>query len=64
MISQFAFSHYLPAVGFSFSLDRLEQIVDEGLGTGEDESGAAVETGNFEEARRLRSRGQKVKLCW
>jgi len=58
------FGRDTPAVGFSFSLDRLEQIVDEGLGTGEDESRAALATSSFEEARRFRSQGQKVKLCW
>jgi ATP phosphoribosyltransferase regulatory subunit len=58
-----AFGEDMPAVGFSFSLDRLEQIVTPTL----DISGAdakAVDVGqSFEKALQLRQSGKAVKLC-
>ena len=57
------FGHDTPAVGFSFSLDRLEQIVDCDVGTPRGKSLVSSAEGSFEEARRLRRAGQKVKLC-
>ena len=58
-----AFGEDLPAVGFSFSLDRLEQIVTPTL-DGNDREAAAVEVdSDFENALRLRKSGKAVKLC-
>ena len=58
------FGHDTPAVGFSFSLDRLEQIVDEGVGSGKADPITPSDPGSFEEARRMRRSGERVKLCW
>ena len=58
-----AFGEDVPAVGFSFSLDRLEQIVTSSTENAELES-AAVEIGSdFEKALQLRKAGKAVKLC-
>ncbi len=56
------FGEDLPAVGFSFSLDRLEQIETPKLevaGPG----GDAIAGDSFDEILQLRSRGKAVKLC-
>jgi ATP phosphoribosyltransferase regulatory subunit len=55
------FGEALPAVGFSFSLDRLEQIVTPGL-TDPDFTPVEVDAG-FQKALELRSAGKMVKLC-
>ena len=58
-----AFGEDLPAVGFSFSLDRLQQIVTTTLKTLDtDVSSIDVDQG-FDEAIRLRKSGKAVKLC-
>ena len=57
------FGHDTPAVGFSFTLDRLEQIVTCDLKTPEAEAVASSSENRFEEAVRLRRRGKTVKLC-
>src|SRR5215467_2822299 len=59
-----AFGEDVPAVGFSFSLDRLEQIVTPTL-DGADLEIATVEIdSDFERALQLRKAGKAVKLCW
>jgi ATP phosphoribosyltransferase regulatory subunit len=55
------FGEDLPAVGFSFSLDRLEQIATPNLALADSEP-TAVET-DFAQALRLRSAGKAVRLC-
>lgn len=56
------FGEDLPAVGFSFSLDRLEQIATPKLLVLE--SDAAVVNGNaYDKALQLRREGKAVKLC-
>ena len=57
------FGHDTPAVGFSFTLDRLEQIVTCDVETPEAEAVASSSVSRFEEAVRLRRRGKTVKLC-
>lgn len=56
------FGHDTPAVGFSFSLDRLEQIVDPATFGAETQAAVNEET-SFEEAVRLRRKGKRVRLC-
>lgn len=56
------FGEDIPAVGFSFSLDRLEQIVTPRLLVPEPEA-VEVEGSTFGEALRLRLQGKAVKLC-
>jgi ATP phosphoribosyltransferase regulatory subunit len=56
------FGEDLPAVGFSFSLDRLEQIATPKLLVSD--SDASPVTGEaFDEALQLRREGKAVKLC-
>ena len=58
-----AFGEDTPAVGFSFSLDRLEQIVTPTL-AGIDPEGTAVSIdSDFRKALHLRQSGKAVKLC-
>jgi histidyl-tRNA synthetase len=58
-----SFGESLPAVGFSFSLDRLEQIVTDALDA-PDSSAAAVDVRQgFEKVMQLRQAGKAVKLC-
>jgi ATP phosphoribosyltransferase regulatory subunit len=58
-----AFGEDLPAVGFSFSLDRLEQIVTPKLdATDSDRAPAAIDS-DFAKALELRKAGKAVKLC-
>lgn len=56
------FGEDLPAVGFSFSLDRLEQIATPGIDVA-DPDGETIEGGAFDRALQLRREGQAVKLC-
>ena len=58
-----AFGEDVPAVGFSFSLDRLEQIVTPTLDT-EEAAGTPVKVdSDFAKALQLRQSGKAVKLC-
>ena len=58
-----AFGEDLPAVGFSFSLDRLEQIgTSQSNETEADSTPTEVSTG-FDKALQLRRSGKAVKLC-
>src|SRR5881296_2077802 len=58
-----AFGEDLPAVGFSFSLDRLEQIVTPTLNVPDTESVAIHAEQGFDQALELRRLGKAVKLC-
>src|SRR5215831_13494536 len=58
-----AFGEDLPAVGFSFSLDRLEQIVTPTLQVTETEATSIDGDNGFEKALQLRRLGKAVKLC-
>jgi ATP phosphoribosyltransferase regulatory subunit len=57
------FGEDLPAVGFSFSLDRLEQIVTPTLDIAETEVISIDISKGFENAVQLRRSGKAVKLC-
>jgi ATP phosphoribosyltransferase regulatory subunit len=57
------FGEDLPAVGFSFSLDRLEQIVTPTLDISETEAVTIDVAQGFEKALQLRQSGKAVKLC-
>jgi ATP phosphoribosyltransferase regulatory subunit len=56
------FGEDLPAVGFSFSLDRLEQIATPRLEV-TDPCGEALNGDAFDQALQLRRAGKAVKLC-
>jgi ATP phosphoribosyltransferase regulatory subunit HisZ len=58
-----AFGEDLPAVGFSFSVDRLEQIVTPTLQINETEAISVEGDNGFEKALQLRRSGKAVKLC-
>jgi ATP phosphoribosyltransferase regulatory subunit len=58
-----AFGEDLSAVGFSFSLDRLEQIVTPALRIAETEATPIDGDNGFEKALQLRRSGKAVKLC-
>jgi ATP phosphoribosyltransferase regulatory subunit len=58
-----AFGEDLPAVGFSFSLDRLEQIVTPTLDNNDHAAAPVDVESDFEKALRLRKSGKAVKLC-
>jgi ATP phosphoribosyltransferase regulatory subunit len=58
-----SFGEDVPAVGFSFSLDRLEQIVTPTLETGEVQTAAIEVDSDFGKALQLRQSGKAVKLC-
>ncbi len=58
-----AFGDDLAAVGFSFSLDRLEQIVTPTLTLPENDAAAIQVDDGFENALQLRRSGKAVKLC-
>ena len=58
-----AFGQDLPAVGFSFSLDRLEQIATPKLEVPDSEPISVNGAGGFEQAVGLRGAGKAVKLC-
>ena len=53
----------LPAVGFSFSLDRLEQIATPKLQDSDQEPASINGEDGYERARELRRAGKAVKLC-
>jgi len=57
-----AFGEDLPAVGFSFSLDRLEQMVMPALSMPDTDAISIADNG-FEQAVQLRRSGKAVKLC-
>jgi ATP phosphoribosyltransferase regulatory subunit len=58
-----SFGEDLPAVGFSFSLDRLEQIVTP-MSDGADARTPPIDVqSGFEKALQLRKAGKAVKLC-
>jgi ATP phosphoribosyltransferase regulatory subunit len=57
------FGQDLPAVGFSFSLDRLEQIATPKLDIVASEPASVNGDGGFEQALRLRRAGKAVKVC-
>ena len=57
------FGEDLPAVGFSFSLDRLEQIATPKLAVSERERRRMIDGDGFEKALQLRRAGKAVKLC-
>ena len=56
------FGEDLPAVGFSFSLDRLEQIATPKLEIS-DPDGEAIDGEAFDKALQLRRERKAVKLC-
>jgi ATP phosphoribosyltransferase regulatory subunit len=58
-----AYGEDLPAVGFSFSLDRLEQIVTPTLTMPETDSVVVDVDKGFDKALQLRRSGKAVKLC-
>jgi ATP phosphoribosyltransferase regulatory subunit len=58
-----AFGEDLPAVGFSFSLDRLEQIVTHPLNNDDTPPAAIAVDSDFAKALELRKSGKGVKLC-
>ena len=58
------FGEDLTAVGFSFSLDRLEQIATPQLDVSDTESSEINgDAAGFEQALKLRKSGKAVKLC-
>jgi ATP phosphoribosyltransferase regulatory subunit len=57
------FGEDLPAVGFSFSLDRLEQTVTPTLNVSDPEMVTVGTDGGFQKALQLRRSGKAVKLC-
>jgi ATP phosphoribosyltransferase regulatory subunit len=58
-----AFGEDLPAVGFSFSVDRLEQIVTPALSAADVDATPIDVNQGFENALELRRSGKAVKLC-
>jgi ATP phosphoribosyltransferase regulatory subunit len=58
-----SFGEDLPAVGFSFSLDRLEQIVTPTLDLSDTLPASVDVAQGFEKALQLRKAGKAVKLC-
>ena len=58
-----AFGEDVPAVGFSFSLDRLEQMVTPAMESSDADAAAIDVDSNFEKALQLRRSGKTVKLC-
>ena len=58
-----AFGEDLPAVGFSFSLDRLEQIATPRLDSNATEDSAIEVDSDFSTALQFRQAGRTVKLC-
>ena len=57
------FGENMPAVGFSFSLDRLEQIATPQLEAGETSAESVGIEGGFKQAMALRRAGKAIKLC-
>ena len=58
-----SFGEDLPAVGFSFSVDRLEQIATPSLDASEPKNSTVEVEQGFEKALQLRQAGKAVKLC-
>jgi ATP phosphoribosyltransferase regulatory subunit len=58
-----AFGEDVPAVGFSFSLDRLEQIATPNLDRSEDGPATVEVDSDFSTALQFRRAGRTVKLC-
>jgi ATP phosphoribosyltransferase regulatory subunit len=58
-----AFGEDVAAVGFSFSLDRLAQIVTPTLENNDANNAAVNVASDFRKARELRQSGKAVKLC-
>jgi ATP phosphoribosyltransferase regulatory subunit len=58
-----AFGEDVPAVGFSFSLDRLEQIVTPTLDGGDADPVVVDVNSDFAKALEFRKSGKAVKLC-
>jgi len=58
-----AFGEDLPAVGFTFILDRLEQIATPNLDTNDLDATAVDVQQGFAKALQLRQAGKAVKLC-
>src|SRR5437667_4137083 len=58
-----AFGEDLPAVGFSFSLDRLEQMVTPALSMPDPDAISIDADNGFEQALQHRRLGKTVKLC-
>jgi ATP phosphoribosyltransferase regulatory subunit len=58
-----AFGDDVPAVGFSFSLDRLEQIVTPSLDNADFDSTTVEIDSDYKQALQLRKEGKAVKLC-
>ena len=58
-----AFGEDVPAVGFSFSLDRLEQIVTPSSDIADLELPTVEIDSDFQKALQLRKTGKAVKLC-
>lgn len=57
------FGQDMPAVGFSYSLERLEQVLGSELVSGFEQGREAVEETRFEDAVRRRRAGRRVRLC-
>jgi ATP phosphoribosyltransferase regulatory subunit len=57
------FGEDVPAVGFSFSLDRLEQIVTPSLESADADPAPVSVDSDFAKALELRQAGKAVKLC-
>ena len=57
------FGHDTPAVGFSFTLERLEQVVNGRLPDSEPNPIRVSDQNSFNEAVRLRREGRVVRLC-
>jgi ATP phosphoribosyltransferase regulatory subunit len=57
------FGYDAPAVGFSFTLERLEQVVADRLDAVRPPDAVPVEPGAFEDAVRLRREGKVVRIC-
>lgn len=58
-----AFGNDTPAVGFSFTLERLEQVVSALPGAPLAQEATRLDQGSFEEAISLRREGRTVRLC-
>jgi len=57
------FGHDVPAVGFSYSLERLEQVLGSGPAPGSDARQESCDQTSFEDAVRLRRAGKRVRIC-
>jgi ATP phosphoribosyltransferase regulatory subunit len=57
------FGHDSPAVGFSFTLERLEQVIADRYPDQIEQPGKPTDSTSFEDAVRLRRDGKVVRLC-